>query len=138
MSARKRKKEGKGKEKGRTAARRKLAGDDHFPAALRGSVSVQNVCREEAVVVCVLVGGGETQGVVRVRDRLRTRRTAEGSSHDGEAAEQEEGGGDVPEDGRSPLDTHGCSPEAEEAKGDGDLARTTTASGGLRRKKPSD
>ena len=86
----------------------------------------------------MLVGAGETQGVVRVRDRLRQWRTAEETSHDGEAAEQEEGGGDVPEDGRSPLDTHGCSPEAEEVKGEGDLARTTTASGGLRRRKPSD
>ena len=92
----------------------------------------------KAEIACVLVGGGEVQGVVSVRDGRRPRRTAEGNTHDGEATEQEEGGGDVSEDGRSPLDTHGCSPVAEEVEGDGDLARTTTASGERRRRKPTD
>ena len=84
------------------------------------------------------MAGGKAQGVESVRDRRRPRRTAEGSTHDGEATEQEEGKGDVPEDGHSPLDTHRCSPEAEEVEGDGDLARTRAASGERRRRKPTD
>ena len=54
----------------------KSAGDDHFPAALRGSVSVQNVIREEAVVVCVITGRGGTQGVVACSKRTAGGRPA--------------------------------------------------------------
>ena len=60
------------------------------------------VCGGVHVCPCTV---GETQGDGRMSDRPQPRRTAGRTSHDGEVAEQEGGGGDVQGDGALTLST---------------------------------
>ena len=86
----------------------------------------------------MLGNGGAAPGDGCVHDMPLPWWTAGRTSHDGEVAEQGEGGRDVPGERVLTLEHARGSSEAEEVEGGGNLAGTTTASGGQRWREPSD